>query len=283
MDRQKVTIPYLQALKMKKERIICTSCYDYPIGLLLEKAGVDMVVVGDSVGMVVLGYESTVPVTMEEMLHHAKAVVRACKSPLVVGDMPFGSYNCTREQAISNATRFMKEGGVDAVKVEGGKGIVDTVSALTSGGIPVMGHIGVTPQTVSQLGGYKVRGKEVAAAKALIEDALALEAAGAFAIELECIPTPVSRIITEKLRIPTIGAGAGPYCDGQGLVIHDILGLYDRPVPKLAKSYANLSGTITDAVQTYMREVKEGKFPDHQHSFAMTDDALKTLQEQLGN
>lgn len=283
MEREKVTIPRLQEMKKRGETIVCTTCYDYPIGLLLDRAGVDMVMVGDSVGMVVLGYENTVPVTVDEVIHHAKAVVRSCKSPLIIGDMPFGSYNRSKEEAIYNATRLMKEAGVDTVKVEGGRSVVETVRAIVQAGIPVMGHIGVTPQTVSQLGGYKARGKQASEAKALVEDALALEEAGAFAIEMECIPVPVSKLISEKLKIPTIGFGAGPYCDGQGLILHDILGLYDRPMPKLAKCYVNLSEIITDTIQTYMKEVREGKFPTSDHSFIMPDEEFKVLQEQLGS
>jgi len=281
MERKKVSIPHIQEMKKQGETIVCTTCYDYPTGMLLDRAGVDMVMVGDSVGMVVLGYENTVPVTIEEILHHAKAVVRACKTPLIIGDMPFGSYNSNKEQAISNATRLMKEAGVDTVKVEGGKSVIETVHAIVKAGIPVMGHIGVTPQTVSQLGGYKARGKQASEARTLIDDALALEEAGAFAIELECIAAPVSKIITEKLKIPTVGFGAGPYCDGQGLILHDILGLYDRPSPKLAKRYINLSEIIISTIQIFMKEVRERKFPDSKHSFIMSDEELKTLKEQI--
>jgi len=268
-------------MKKQGQKFTCTSCYDYPIGLLLDLAGIDMVMVGDSVGMVVLGYETTVPVTMEEMLHHAKAVVRSCKNPLIVGDMPFGSYNLSKEQAIMNATIFMKEAGVDCVKVEGGKTIADTVKAVVKAGIPVMGHIGVTPQTISQLGGYKARGKQSSEAVSLIEDALALEAAGAFAIELECIPIPVSKIITEKLKIPTVGFGAGPYCDGQGMVLYDMLGLYHKPIPKLAKRYVNLFEIISDAVGKFINEIKESKFPTAENSFIMTDKEFKILKKEL--
>jgi len=281
MEREKVSIPCLQEMKKRGETIVCTTCYDYPMGLLLDRAEVDMVMVGDSVGMVVLGYENTVPVTMGEIVHHAKAVVRGCKTPLIIGDMPFGSYNANKEEAIVNATRLMKEAGVDTVKVEGGKPVVETVRAIVQAGIPVMGHIGVTPQTISQLGGYKARGKKASEAKALIEDATALEEAGAFAIELECIPVPVSRLITEKLKIPTVGFGAGPYCDGQGLVLYDVLGLYDRPIPKLAKCYVNLSKIIIDTLQTYIKDVREGGFPDSNHSFIMSDEEFKTLEKQL--
>jgi 3-methyl-2-oxobutanoate hydroxymethyltransferase len=282
MVGQKITIPRLWEKKEKGEVIICTSCYDYPTGLLLDRAGVDVVMVGDSVGMVVLGYENTVPVTMEEIVHHAKAVVRGCKGPFIIGDMPFGSYNSSREKAVENATRLMKEAGVDGVKVEGSDiTVVETVRAIVKAGIPVMGHIGVTPQTVSQLGGYKARGKGAAEAKALIDGALALEGAGAFAIELECIPVPVSKIISERLRVPTIGFGAGPYCDGQGLIFYDLLGLYDRPMPKLSKRYVNLSEIIVNAVQTYALEVREGKFPGPENSFSMPEEELTVLKEQL--
>lgn len=281
MEREKISIPDLQEMKNQRKMIVCTTCYDYPIGLLLDRAGVDMIMVGDSVGMVVLGYENTVPVTMDEIIHHAKAVVRACKTPLIVGDMPFGSYNSSKEQAILNSTRLMKSAAVDCVKVEGGDPVVEIVHAIVQAGIPVMGHIGVTPQTVSKLGGYKARGKQASEAKALIEDALALEEAGAFAIELECITVPVAKLITEKLKIPTVGFGSGPYCDGQGLVLHDILGLYDRPIPKLAKSYVNLSKIIVDTIQSYTKEVREGEFPNSNHSFIMPDEEVRLLKEQL--
>ena len=281
MNREKITIPRLQQMADINETIICTTCYDYPIGLLLDRAGVHMIMVGDSVGMVVLGYENTVPVTMEEILHHAKAVVRACKTPFIIGDMPFGSYNSGTELAVINATRLMKEGGVDGVKVEGGRSVAKTVRSIVEGGIPVMGHIGVTPQTVSQLGGYKARGKSIAEAKSLIEDALALEDAGVFALELECIPVPVSQMISEKLRVPTIGFGAGPHCDGQGLVLYDVLGLYDKPIPKLSKRYINLSELITNAIETYISEVLEESFPAPENCFSMPDDDVKLLREQV--
>ena len=280
-NRDKVTVTELQEMARNGRKIICTTCYDYPTGLLLDKAGVDLIMVGDSVGMVVLGYENTVPVTIEEIIHHAKAVTRGCKRPFIIGDMPFGSYNSSKEEAIVNATRLMKEARVDGVKVEGGQVVVETVRAIVAAGIPVMGHIGVTPQTVSQLGGYRARGKGATEAKALIDDALALEAVGAFAIELECIPVPVSKIISDKLRIPTVGFGAGPYCDGQGLVLYDVLGMYDRPIPKLSKRYVNLSEIIFGTIKSYMSEVDEGAFPAPENCFTMPEEELNILREQM--
>jgi len=270
MKQRNVSIPMLKVMKQRNEKIICLSCYNYSIGIVLDRAEVDMVVVGDSVGMVELGYDTTMPVVMDEIIHHAKAVVKACKYPLVIGDMPFGSYNVSEEQAIVNANRLMKEAGVDAVSLEGGNSVAKTIKAIIKAGIPVMGHIGLTPQTISQLGGYKVQGKSFSEAKELIDTSIMLEEIGVFALELECIPWVVSKTISEKLKIPTIGIGSGANCDGQGLVINDVLGLYDKP-PKFAKRYVNLSEIIFDSIQKYIKEVKEGSFPNSEHSFEMSD------------
>jgi 3-methyl-2-oxobutanoate hydroxymethyltransferase len=231
-------------------------------------------------GMVILGYESTIPVTMDEMIHHTKAVVRGANNALLVGDMPFMTYHINMSDALHNAARFIQEGGAQAVKLEGGEVVAETVSRLVGCGIPVMGHIGLTPQSIHQLGGFKVRGKGLDEAKKLLNDALILEQAGAFAIVLECTPAPLSRLITERLAIPTIGIGAGPDCDGQVQVISDLLGLYTEFVPKHAKQYARLAGEIKAAVSSYMSEVKSSAFPTAQHSYAMDENLIKQLESE---
>lgn len=276
-NKKKVTIPQLFDMKRERKKIRMVTSYDYMTALLVDETDIEMILVGDSLGMVVLGYEGTVPVTMEEMLHHIKPVVRAARNTFIVGDMPFGSYNESIESAIRNANRILKEGGADAVKLEGGFNVVKTVEALVNAGIPVMGHIGLTPQTATQLGGFKVQGKDVEAARRLLEEAQALEAAGAFSIVLECIPSALAKLITEKLSIPTIGIGAGPHCDGQVLVIHDMLGMFKRFVPKFVKKYADLAPQILEALKTYAREVAEGIFPGPEHSFGMNEEILSKL------
>lgn len=274
----KVTIQKLKAMKQNGEKISMITAYDYPTALLVDRAGIEIILVGDSLAMTVLGLDTTVPVTMEEMIHHIRPVVRGAKTPLIVGDMPFGSFNESKEQAVRNATRLMKEGGCDVVKLEGGVEVKDTVKAIVDAGIPVMAHIGLTPQTVSQLGGFKVQGKSIEAAKALIEDALALEEAGAFAIVLECIPEDLGRVISEKLSIPTIGIGAGRYTDGQVLVFHDLVGLFEKFIPKFVKKYVNLGEEIVKALETYKKEVKEGEFPAEEHVFGgLGEEELKRL------
>jgi 3-methyl-2-oxobutanoate hydroxymethyltransferase len=227
--------------------------------------------------MVVLGYDGTVPVTMDDIIHHTKPVVRGAPHTFIVADLPFGSYNISSEDAIRNGNRLLKEGGADAVKLEGGKNVLNTVREMVNGGIPVMGHLGLTPQTATQLGGFKVQGKDSEAAKQLIEDAEGLEKAGAFAIVLECVPAPVAKIITGEIAIPTIGIGAGPHCDAQVLVIQDLLGIFDRFVPKFAKQYARLNGQIVEALNSYAQEVADGTFPGPEHSFSMKEDDLKRL------
>jgi len=231
---------------------------------------------------VVLGHENTVAVTMDEMLHHCKAVARGAKNPLLVGDMPFMSYQVDVKEAIRNAGRFLKEGGMDVVKLEGGRDMAPTVKGIVDAGIPVMGHIGLTPQTISKLGGYRVQGKDIATAKALIDDGLALEEAGAFSLILEAIPGPVARLITERVSIPTIGIGAGPDCDGQVLVIHDLIGLFDRFVPKFVKQYAHVFPTIVEALESYRDEVSAGTFPGPEHGYSMSDEALQALLKEFG-
>jgi 3-methyl-2-oxobutanoate hydroxymethyltransferase len=277
MAKQKIAIPALKEMKEQGKKLRMVTAYDYPTGILVDQTDIEMILVGDSLGMVVLGYDGTVPVTMEEMIHHTKAVCRGAKNTLIVGDLPFGSYNISSEDGVRNATRMMKEGGADCIKLEGGLAVVDTVRAIVRGGVPVMGHIGLTPQTASALGGFKVQGKDSAAAERTIQEALALEEAGAFAIVLEAIPAPLAEIITKKLSIPTIGIGAGVHCDGQVLVTHDLIGLFDRFVPKFVKQYANVSKDIVAAFNAYADEVATGKFPGPEHSFTMKEEVLKRL------
>jgi 3-methyl-2-oxobutanoate hydroxymethyltransferase len=236
-----------------------------------------LVLVGDSLGMVALGYESTIPVTMEEMIHHTKAVVRGTKQALVIGDMPFMSYHISTAEALRNAARFIQEGGAQAVKLEGGHTVAEPVKRMVECGIPVMGHIGLTPQSIHQLGGFKAQGKTPEAAQRLLQDALALEAAGAFAIVLESVPYALARIITKKLAVPTIGIGAGPHCDGQVQVLSDLLGLYTEFVPRHAKQYAKLSQVIKEAVSQYLKEVKAGSFPTFENSYKIDESVLAEL------
>ncbi|MGQ9674934.1 MAG: 3-methyl-2-oxobutanoate hydroxymethyltransferase [Chloroflexota bacterium] len=280
-ERKKVTIPDIQAKKEAGRPITMVTAYDYPTGLLVDRAGIDMLLVGDSLAMVVLGLESTTPVTMEEMLHHCRAVARGAKRPLLVGDLPFLSYHCSVPQAIENAGRFLKEGNMDAVKLEGGKERAPVVRAIVEAGIPVFGHIGLTPQTTSQLGGFRVQGKSVEAAAGLIEDALALEEAGCFALILEAIPDRVATLITKRLRIPTIGIGAGPNCDGQVLVLHDMLGMFDRFTPKFVKKYASFFDMGVEALQAYIRDVESGAFPGPEHGYAVSDEVYDALLKRL--
>lgn len=277
----RITIDQIKAMKRRGEKIPMATAYDYPSAKLLDEAGLPMLLVGDSLGMVVLGYESTIPVTMEEMLHHIRAVVRGSKRALVVGDLPFMTYQVSPEEALRNAGRFLQEGGAQAVKLEGGEAVAETVARLVVAGIPVMGHLGLTPQSIHQLGGYKVQGKTPATAVRLLNDARALEEAGAFSIVLECVPAPLAKLITERASIPTIGIGAGPHCDGQVQVFHDYLGLWEDFVPKHARRYANLAQVIKEATQRYMREVQAGSFPAAQESFDMDEAILAELRQQM--
>jgi len=278
MDRRKITPVDVQAMKREGKRIAMLTAYDYPMALLEDRAGIEIILVGDSLGMTVLGYENTVPVTMEEMIHHTKAVTRGAKYALIIGDMPFMSYNASEREAILNAGRFMKEGGADAVKLEGGASVKETVAAIVKAGIPVMGHIGLTPQTISMLGGFKVQGKDAQTAQKIIDDALSLEDAGAFSVLLEAVPAPIAKRVTERLNVPTIGIGAGVHCDGQVLVVHDMLGLFDRFTPKFAKRYVNLSELILKAFDSYREEVLGGTFPTDQHSFHIDEKELGKLK-----
>jgi 3-methyl-2-oxobutanoate hydroxymethyltransferase len=257
----RATIDQIKAMKPQGEKIVMLTAYDYSTARLIDEAGVPLILVGDSLGMVVLGYESTIPVTMEEMLHHTKAVVRGTKQAIVVGDMPFMTYHISVEDALRNAARFIQEAGAQAVKLEGGVTVAEKVRRIVDCGIPVMGHIGLTPQSIHQLGGFKMQGKTPEAAAKLLEDAKALEQAGAFSIVLETIPGNLARLITDKIAIPTIGIGAGPECDGQVQVINDILGSFTDFVPKHAKQYVRLTDIISKAVSLYRDEVKAGNFP----------------------
>lgn len=277
LKKKKLTIPQLKEIKEQGKKIKMVTAYDYPFASLVDQSSIELILVGDSLGMVVLGYDSTTGVTMEEMLHHTRPVVKGAPNTLIITDMPFGSYNVSVSEAIKNANRIMKEGGADGVKLEGGSVVAGTVRAIVDAGIPVMGHIGLTPQTVSQLGGFKVQGKDEEAAQKLIEDAKLLEEAGAFAIVVECIPTPVAKLITEKLSIPVIGIGAGVDCDGQVLVIQDLLGMFERFVPKFVKQYAKLNNPIMEALEQYATEVDHSVFPGVEHSFGMKEEVLKKL------
>jgi len=274
MDRKKITPVDVQTMKKEGKKFSMLTAYDYPTALLEDRAGIEVILVGDSVGMTVLGYENTLPVTMEEMIHHTKAVTRGARYALIIGDMPFMSYNTSEKDAIFNAGRFMKEGRADAVKLEGGATVKEIVRAIVKAGIPVMGHIGLTPQTISMLGGFKVQGKDAQAAQKIIDDALSLEDAGAFSVLLEAIPAPIAQRITERLTVPTIGIGAGVHCDGQVLVVHDMLGLFDRFTPKFAKRYVNLSELMLNAFASYKEEVSKGIFPTDQHSFHIDEKEL---------
>jgi 3-methyl-2-oxobutanoate hydroxymethyltransferase len=270
----KVSILDLQRKKVEGQPLTMLTAYDYPGASLVDEAGVDIILVGDSLAMTVLGHPNTVSVTMEEMLHHCKAVARGAKRAFLVGDMPFMSYQVDQREAVHNAGRFMKEAGMDAIKLEGGCEVVDTVRAIVRAGIPVMGHLGLTPQTATKLGGYKVQAKSGAAAQKLLAEALALQEAGCFSLVLEAVPAMVGKVVSKRLDIPTIGIGAGPGCDGQVLVFHDVLGLFDRFVPKFAKQYAQLRQPMLEAFQTYKAEVEAGAFPTEAHSFSIDEAEL---------
>ncbi len=271
MQNMKLLVPDILA-KKGVEKITMLTAYDASFARLLESAGVDMLLVGDSLGMVVLGYDSTVPVTMDEMIHHSAAVRRGAPSTMLVGDMPFLSYLVSKKEAVANAGRFFKEAGCDAVKLEGGREVCKAVRAIVDAGMPVMGHIGLTPQTAGKLGGFKVQGKDVESARRLLKEAKALEEAGAFSLVLECIPDGLAALISEAISIPTIGIGAGVGCDGQVLVTHDLLGLFEKFVPSFVKNYINLAPEVKKAVTSFISEVKDGSFPDDQHSFPMQID-----------
>ena len=273
----RVTLGQIKEMKPRGERITMLTAYDYTTAQLLDRAGIDMLLVGDSLGMVVLGYESTLPVTMEDMIHHTRAVTRGTQRAFVVADMPFMTYHASIPEAIHNAGRFLQEAGAQAVKIEGGISVAETMKRIVECGIPVMGHIGLTPQSINQLGGFKVQGKTSEAAARLIADAKALEEAGSFAIVLECVPAPLSKLISERISVPTIGIGAGVHCDGQVQVISDLLGLFADFIPKHAKQYAKLGEEIRAAAARYIEEVKSSAFPTAKESFAMDESNLSGL------
>ncbi len=273
----RISINQIKEMKQKGEKITVLTAYDYSTAKIIDGVGIPLILVGDSLGMVVLGYESTIPVTMEEMLHHTKAVVRGTKQAMVIGDMPFMTYHTNVEDALRNAARFIQEGGAQAVKLEGGVAIAEKVSRIVECGIPVMGHIGLTPQSIHQFGGFKVQGRTPEAASRMLEDAQAIEKAGAFAVVLETVPAPLATLITQKISIPTIGIGAGIGCDGQVQVINDILGLFTDFVPKHAKQYAKLGDIMSSAIAEYYNEVKAGQFPTDKQSFSMDESILAVL------
>ena len=276
----KITVPdilsrkshSLSSLAGTKQKITCLTAYDYPIARLLDDAGVDILLVGDSLGMVVLGYDSTLPVTLDEMIHHTRAVRRATRRALLVADMPYGSFHVSLDESVRNAVRLVKEGGAEAVKVEGGERRIELIARLVEAEIPVMGHVGLTPQSINALGGFHVQGKSADAARQLERDARAVEVAGAFAVVLESMPRDLAARITEKLHVPTIGIGAGPDCDGQVLVFHDLVGLTAGHTPKFARQYANLSAEIARAASAFCDDVRSGRFPDDAESFHSTAD-----------
>ena len=278
----RITIPQLSEMKRRHQKIAMLTAYDYPIAKLLDEAGVEAILVGDSLGMVVLGYETTTPVTMDDMLHHAKAVRRGVARALVIGDMPFLSFHVSLEETVRNAGRFVQEAGCDAVKVEWKPGIEDVAKAIVDAGIPVMGHVGLTPQTAASQGGFKVQGKDAESALRILMQATALQEVGCFAMVLECIPDVVAREITQQLTVPTIGIGAGPDCDGQVLVTYDLLGLFERFTPRFVKRYADLASSIRQAAAAYIQDVRTGTFPEKAQTFPMPADEAAKLKQELG-
>ncbi|MDR7542732.1 MAG: 3-methyl-2-oxobutanoate hydroxymethyltransferase [Armatimonadota bacterium] len=280
-NKKKPTILDLLERKRSGRKITMVTAYDYAFATLVDAVDIDMILVGDSGAMTTLGYETTVPVSMDEMLTMARAVARGARHTFLVGDMPFLSYEVSADRAVENAGRFLKEAGMDAVKLEGGRRSAATVGAIVRAGIPVMGHIGLTPQSISQLGGFRVQGRDVDSARALVEDALALQEAGVFSIVLEAVPAALGRMITEAIRVPTIGIGAGPDCDGQVLVLHDLLGLFERFVPKFVKRYAALGAAAQEALGRFATEVRDGSFPAPEHCYTMKAEDAAALREAL--
>lgn len=282
VSREKVTTRTFRSKKQHGEIITMLTAYDYPTALAIDQAGIDSILVGDSLGMVVLGYPNTLPVTMQDMLHHCKAVARGAKHALLIGDMPFMSYQASVHEAVRNAGRFLQEAGMDAVKLEGGRERLDAIRAIISAGIPVMGHLGLTPQSVNQLGGYRPQGRELHIAKRLLEDAMLLQDAGCFSIVLESIPARLGTLISERLEIPTIGIGAGAGCDGQVLVTHDLLGLFDRFTPKFVKKYAALRSEMINAFTAYKHDVESSAFPAEEHSVEMPEERWIAFIREIG-
>ena len=281
-ERNKVTTLTLRGKKARGEIITMLTAYDYATALAIDRAGIDSILVGDSLGMVVLGYETTLPVTMDDMIHHCKAVARGAQYALLIGDMPFMSYQASIEEAVRNAGRFLQGGGMDGVKLEGGQERLPAIEAIIGAGIPVQGHLGLTPQSVHQLGGFRAQGKTAPAARRLVEDAMILQEAGCFSLVLETIPARLARLVSERLEIPTIGIGAGAGCDGQVLVTHDLLGLFDRFTPRFVKKYADLHNEMAQAFTAYRTDVEAGVFPAEGHSLDMPDEEWKKLMEELG-
>ena len=273
----RITVTDIKAKKLKKEKIVMLTAYDYSTARIIDDSNIPVILVGDSLGMVILGYDSTIPVTIDDMLHHTKAVSRGTKKAMVVADLPFMTYHAEIGDAMRNAARFLQEGGAQAIKLEGGEIVAETVKKITDCGIPVMGHIGLTPQFIHQLGGFKTQGKTTETARQLLHDALALEQAGAFAIVLELVPAQLARLITERLQIPTIGIGAGPECDGQVQVVSDILGLFTDFVPKHAKQYARLAETIKEAISNYSQDVCSGNFPTSSHCTFIDENLIQDI------
>ncbi len=278
---KKITIHDLARMKENREPITMLTAYDYPTALAEDEAGIDSILVGDSLAMVVLGYQNTLPVTMEDMLHHARAVARGAKYAFLIGDMPFMSYQVSTQEAVRNAGRFLQEAGMEAVKLEGGRERLDAVRGIVAAGIPVMGHLGLTPQSINQFGGFRAQGKSASAAKRLLEDALLLEEAGCFSLVLESVPARLAQAISQRLSIPTIGIGAGAGCDGQVLVAHDVLGLFDRFTPKFVKKYANLSAEMQRAFTEYITDVQHGAFPATEHSVEMDEREWEQFYKEI--
>ena len=281
-ERKKITTLTLRGKKARGEIITMLTAYEYATALAIDRAGIDSILVGDSLGMVVLGYETTLPVTMDDMIHHCKAVARGAQYALLIGDMPFMSYQVSVEEAVGNAGRFLQEGGMDGVKLEGGRERLPAIEAIVRAGIPVQGHLGLTPQSVHQLGGFRAQGKTAPAACRLVEDAMMLQEAGCFSLVLETIPSRLARLVSERLEIPTIGIGAGAGCDGQVLVTHDLLGLFDRFTPRFVKKYTDLHNEMAQAFAGYKTDVETGVFPDEGHSLDMQDEEWEKLMEELG-
>jgi 3-methyl-2-oxobutanoate hydroxymethyltransferase len=279
--RKKFTIRAFRQKKERREPITMLTGYDYPMALALDQAGIDVILVGDSLGMVVLGYDNTLPVTMDEMLHHCRAVARGARSALLIGDMPFMSYQASVEDAVRNAGRFLQQGGMEAVKLEGGRERLDAIRAILGAGIPVMGHLGLTPQSVKLMGGFQPQGRNAVAAERLLEDALLLEDAGCFGLVLESIPGKLAELISNRLSIPTVGIGAGVGCDGQVLVTHDLLGLFDRFTPKFVRKYADLHNEMQSAFEAFITDVQEHKFPASEHTVEMQGDEWESLLNHL--
>lgn len=279
---EKITVRTILEKKRKGEKISALTAYDYSSALIVDNAGIDIILVGDSLGNTILGYENTLSVTMKDMLHHVRAVARGRKRSLLIADMPYMSFHINPQETVRNASLFVRA-GAEGVKIEGGKKRIDMVKALLDAEIPVMGHIGLTPQSINIFGGYRVQGKELDSAKALIEDAIALEEAGVFSIVLESIPAEISKIITNSLKIPTIGIGAGAFCDGQILVFHDLLGLTPGYLPKFVRKYADLQKIIDSSIKSYIEDIKNGKFPDENESYHLSDEIKENLEKEYGS